>query len=426
MEIHIFDFDGTLFFSPTPNRRFLRSNYDPFMFGRLQGSLSTGGFGWYQSLSTLSPPAVPAEPAESRWYVTPVVNWFRSLIEGKVSSCNAMPDKRSEHVSPAICFQEHTNDVDVAKRLFFVLTGRHEGFRSRIECLLDHIGLLRHIEHVFLKPYEGPGTVEYKLNTFLDLILRWKPQRVFYYEDRYDQGAKLLEGMEQLQSVLSPRHDSDTHLCSLYALLDANALKPGLACVIPSVPDEPSVASFSSQPHYANGNRGLANSDSSANSRRMITREDLYGGDISRQRQVARYIRRWLEKTIHERNNAFRQERLNQSSEPLPGTNGSSRDVEAICDTKELNSTSGDSRPSYASTMNASKDRQKSADNFPLESIQFCPPLNFSFTMVMTPNEISSRSCAMLTQAQQSVLIATLIKEREAYDALRFHPNGSC
>ncbi|CCW68316.1 unnamed protein product [Phytomonas sp. Hart1] len=418
MEIHIFDFDGTLFFSPTPERRFVCAQYGARVLGKLFNPLSSSGYGWFQSLSTLSPPAVPAEPAESQWYITPVVNWFRALIAGKTSSCNENRDRQHQYVNSENCAHEHVNGDCAVQRLFFVLTGRQEGFRRRIEHLLDHVGLFQHIEHVFLKPHEGIGTAEYKLNIFFDLILKWKPQRVFYYEDRYDQAAKLLEGMEQLQSALNSCRESDTHLCSIHSLIDASVVKPG-SCKDSSVLDKQSNASFLPSPHQTSEDSVLTHSISSVNLPKTMTREVLHGGDTNFKERVSRYIRNWLVNAIHERNSAFRQVRLSQLSAPPSGANNISKDVNIIHDTKKLYSAQKGFKPFHASDKNPNN-----VNGFSSTNIEFDPPLPFSFTMVIIPREISFHSDKMLSLEQQSALIATLMKERETYDALKFHSNG--
>lgn len=81
----------------------------------------------------------------------------------------------------------------------FILTGRDEKYRARIEHLLAHAEILPSITKVFLKPFETAGTVRYKLDTFMHLIEQYKPSHVYYYEDRLEQGGKLLLGVRAIQ-----------------------------------------------------------------------------------------------------------------------------------------------------------------------------------------------------------------------------------
>ena len=130
MELHVFDFDGTLFRSPAPNPQ----QHDKHTLEMIAQPRSNKGYGWFQHLATLSPPYVPATPApDDPFFIQEIVS----------------------------CFHE-------AKRQGFptaVLTGREPG--------------------------ENSGTVKYKAMTFARLARKYAPTRIVYYEDRVDQGRKI-------------------------------------------------------------------------------------------------------------------------------------------------------------------------------------------------------------------------------------------
>lgn len=161
-ELHIFDFDGTLFRSPCPHPRlgeaFIRDQLivPPFL----------GGLGWFQDAATLSPPFVPVNPGDDMdtWFVESVVVAFRdALIKG---------------------------------HYVVVLTGRDEPFRDRVTAILASAGLVPHELH--LKGGERLGTIKFKSKVFADLAARMRPRRVVLYEDRPEQGAALCARMRDV------------------------------------------------------------------------------------------------------------------------------------------------------------------------------------------------------------------------------------
>ena len=154
MELHVFDFDGTLFRSPAPNPQ----QHDKHTLEMIAQPRSNKGYGWFQHLATLSPPYVPATPApDDPFFIQEIVS----------------------------CFHE-------AKRQGFptaVLTGRDEKYRQRIQQILASGGIAP--DEVILKPGENSGTVIYKAMTFARLARKYAPTRIVYYEDRVDQGRKI-------------------------------------------------------------------------------------------------------------------------------------------------------------------------------------------------------------------------------------------
>lgn len=182
-EVHVFDFDGTLFHSPVPTEESIQNLYghNPGLFGRLMNPLTCGGYGWFQSLATLSPPFVPTAPSISDWYVAPVLARMRALIEE-----NARHSAVNEERPYAL----------------YVLTGRDRKYAERIDALLQHARVRDGVNEVILKPGEVDGTVKFKLSAFLRILRAERPSAVYYYEDRWEQGGKILTGMRLLQEFL--------------------------------------------------------------------------------------------------------------------------------------------------------------------------------------------------------------------------------
>lgn len=154
MELHVFDFDGTLFRSPAPNPAL----HDQHTMNLIAQPRSNKGYGWFQHIATLSPPYVPERPA-------PDDPMFIKEIVGELRKAQAQGFPTA------------------------VLTGRDEKYRHRIEAILA--GGRIAVDEVILKPGETAGTVKYKALTFLRLARKFNPSRIVYYEDRVDQGRKI-------------------------------------------------------------------------------------------------------------------------------------------------------------------------------------------------------------------------------------------
>ncbi|KPI83256.1 hypothetical protein ABL78_7714 [Leptomonas seymouri] len=216
-EVHIFDFDGTLFYSPAPTLAAAASLIPPTasggaaastfndsaaveytteadekrrvkeaneLYGKLLNPIESGGYGWFQSIHTMVPPSVPEKPDPNIWFVQPILNHMRALVQ-----------RRNE-------LRRHPLSKAKDRPVLYVLTGRDVKYRDRIRTLLQQVGLYKEVERVILKPKETAGTVKYKLNNFFNIIQRHRPSRVFYYEDRVEQGGRLLEGIQVLEEVL--------------------------------------------------------------------------------------------------------------------------------------------------------------------------------------------------------------------------------
>ena len=131
-EIHIFDFDGTLFKSPHPPKGWTD--------------------GWWANTRSLAPPCVP-EKVSSDWWNRPVANELRESM------------RRPDVVT-------------------IVMTGRLERFRKRISKLLSSAGLAP--DELMLSP-GGMATSQYKKQHMRWLFSQFPATRaVHFWEDRHD------------------------------------------------------------------------------------------------------------------------------------------------------------------------------------------------------------------------------------------------
>ena len=92
----VFDFDGTLFRSPTP----CPDRWDRCSFGYLTKSLKHGGVGWFQSLCSLQTPLVPQIPHKG-WFVTKVCSRVRECMQDH-HCVTVLVSERTENCVPRI------------------------------------------------------------------------------------------------------------------------------------------------------------------------------------------------------------------------------------------------------------------------------------------------------------------------------------
>lgn len=165
--LSVFDFDGTLFRSPSPSQAAI-AKYGP----DIHQPVFAGGLGWFQHKATLSVPFVPEkiDRKDEKWFIQPTVEAYLAA-------------KREGHVTA-------------------ILTGREEHFRSRITQLVNDAGMT--FDHIFLKQELRGGTVAFKVDVFAKLIAQYQPSKIAYYEDREDQGAKIQEAYNLLREGKRP------------------------------------------------------------------------------------------------------------------------------------------------------------------------------------------------------------------------------
>jgi len=162
-KLAIFDFDGTLFHSPVPNRDRLSRE----LYGKLMATRSEGGYGWFQNEITLSPK-----------YTTDIGVGFNSDV-----------------VKDA--FKYILDD----EYIVVMLTGRSEAFRSRIIELCDSVGLV--FDEYLLKPSQEITTGNFKILEIDRLIHRYDIDEVIMWEDRPRHIKKFTEHLNQHPGVVS-------------------------------------------------------------------------------------------------------------------------------------------------------------------------------------------------------------------------------
>ncbi|KAG5504430.1 hypothetical protein JKF63_04882 [Porcisia hertigi] len=452
VELHIFDFDGTIFFSPAVDPDALAAALAAAgdlsacdaavaakkLHGKLRSPVFSGGLGWYQSLSTMSPPAVPDRPDEATWFVQPILAHIRAIVEVR----NALLKKRGPTTG-----KESSPPEAADLPLIYVLTGRDGKYRDRIWTLMQQVGLDKEIEDILLKPNEVAGTVKHKLNHFFSLAQFHQPARIFYYEDRAEQGAKLLEGMRVLEKMLYPdvndKPNDAVSGCSVDLKTDRvgvvtfdvaggdQAASPG--CDVRGAVPPPSSVLHVPQPTVVScaDRKGPTPKETDGNNANFKTlaasllaspysllRDACYPVDqhvlfyshsptntslgastaaaAAALRQAERQAQHWVEGTVHFYNTKGDCKSRDQSEggRPITRETGSSA----------CSSTSGSvSHPKRTRAYNKRALRS---------SINFTIPPPFVFIMVLLPSALSGRSSHMLSGEQLLALLRTLEEEQ--------------
>ncbi len=158
MELHLFDFDGTMFRSPPPPAETDHAN-------------------WWVSVESLTPPFVPEVP-DHEWWVSSTVNQARE-------SC------ADPNVVCVLC------------------TGREETFRERIQQLLHDHGLSG-FDQVILKPDASYDTTNYKCEVMAGLHDRFGFSRIQVWEDSHQAEFKrFIEQELRIRATIHavPRHE---------------------------------------------------------------------------------------------------------------------------------------------------------------------------------------------------------------------------
>jgi len=176
--VNIFDFDGTLFRSPTPHRdRWGRSH------GTICGMRTDGGLGWFQDVITLSPPYVPAAP-DSSWFIANVV------------------DKVIQSMNTPTC-------------LTVLLTGRAAEYFNIIETIVTNHKL--QFDYYALKNSQEKRTMQFKKDFITDLLaLLPNVKYLNIWEDRPKHALEFEEWLKlaftNIVSVIHRIEELDTNL----------------------------------------------------------------------------------------------------------------------------------------------------------------------------------------------------------------------
>lgn len=221
-EMHVFDFDGTLFRSPVPHPR-LKQLYGAECLEKLLQPVTAGGLGWFQDHRTLSPPYVPAllvTPLSTSATLgnTPSDGDGTDAVNTSVADALQVPpaqpsathfDKNGapletlfiEPVCRRFLTLRSSSTEAAVSRLLMVMTGRDESYRPIIESILAKGQLAA--DRVILKHQASAGTVKYKVSAFVSILAEHLPERVVYYEDREEQGSKIEAGVRFVQWTLA-------------------------------------------------------------------------------------------------------------------------------------------------------------------------------------------------------------------------------
>lgn len=133
--IKIFDFDGTIFNSPVPNRDI----WNKHMFGKLMSETERGGYGWFQNPITLAPQYIGNSD-------------FNEDVLEEIRIAN-----------------ENPNEVTV------MLTGRTVAYSTHVRDILDTVGI--EFDHYGLKPLSNGKnkifTMNFKQEFIRDIISKY-------------------------------------------------------------------------------------------------------------------------------------------------------------------------------------------------------------------------------------------------------------
>lgn len=257
-EVHVFDFDGTLFRSPTPHPTRVDIKYGEGTLNRLLQPVTAGGLGWFQHRATLSPPYVPTSAVLNLQH-SPVIQRNDNEQQHGGSDAAAAAavvaattqtnqDTKDEVkfpslqpplaavVAPTQHFREDGSPLPtlfvepicrqfiklsalmprpaaaavaaqqqppptVTNVMTYVMTGRDNSYRRRVSDILASASMAPS-GGLFLKPNASSGTVKYKVCSFLKIAHNHGPERIVYYEDRAEQGEKIEAGVRFVQWML--------------------------------------------------------------------------------------------------------------------------------------------------------------------------------------------------------------------------------
>ena len=185
MNIAIFDFDGTLFNSPTPNRERL----DKRLYGRLMAQPDQKGLGWFQTPITLSPE------------VTTDIGF--TFNTGVAESARLTLD------------DPHTITV--------LLTGRSVAFNDRIRSLCSEEGLF--FDEVILKPGSNITTGQFKTKEIERLISKYNPNTVDIWEDRDKHVSLFNDLLSRHPSIVGTVHKVSSHEPSLPPAIEDSVIE---------------------------------------------------------------------------------------------------------------------------------------------------------------------------------------------------------
>ena len=166
--LYIFDFDGTLFNSPMPNPKIWKSEI-----GTVKGTKEQNGYGWFQDPETLS--------------------------EDFIKNSTFIPDIYNEA-------KDAQNSLDITTVL---LTGRTKAFEPQILKICDRGDLI--FDEYYFKPVNSTeSTFDYKINTIKNLINKYTPTYVVFFDDREKEEKRIKSALSELNIDFDIHHVNTT------------------------------------------------------------------------------------------------------------------------------------------------------------------------------------------------------------------------
>eukprot|EP00744_Colponema_vietnamica_P014760 GILI01020662.1.p1 GENE.GILI01020662.1~~GILI01020662.1.p1 ORF type:complete len:307 (-),score=59.12 GILI01020662.1:32-952(-) len=211
--VSVFDFDGTLFRSPAPSNE-LQKRYPG-----VSQPYESKGLGWFHNRRSLHPPYVPdaVQTIDSSAFFGSSRQATAAAAASDKPDANTYQQRYFSYaqlhrqalphhpegfdkwfIAPTVAAYLHAKD---GGHVTAILTGRETSFTERLTALVTCAGLS--FDHVYLK--HQPGTIKFKIDVFIELIKKYEPRMLIYYEDRPDQGTKIHQGfLAALPRALGP------------------------------------------------------------------------------------------------------------------------------------------------------------------------------------------------------------------------------
>jgi len=170
--LNIFDFDGTIFKSPVPNRKL----WDSTLLGKIMSMKTQGGLGWFQDPLTLAVPYVPQNPDDM---------WFVQHVKDAVLESMVNPNSKT-----------------------VLLTGRSTLYADRIKEIVAS-AKLEFDDFGFQSSNKETTTMEFKMDFIRKMISKYHPNSINMYDDRIKHYARFKTFLKDEYAMLT---SSVTHI----------------------------------------------------------------------------------------------------------------------------------------------------------------------------------------------------------------------
>ncbi|KYR03137.1 OB fold-containing protein [Tieghemostelium lacteum] len=212
LDLHIFDFDGTLFKSPEPNPNI----WSGPMVGKLKGTPAQGGLGWFQETFTLDDPYVPLKPIRDEWFHKHVLesailsanndNHITCLLTGRTTIYNKIIDRILESVElkfnhiglKPVTTEENANQTTFDFKKSFINNIFHNQYTGQIRSITVYEDRIKHVElfRSFLQTFQG---IEYEVK-FIDEA----PKYLLEHQERQLVNQLIQKNQPELQLKFTP------------------------------------------------------------------------------------------------------------------------------------------------------------------------------------------------------------------------------